>query len=228
MKLLKSLCALVLLGIVSLSNTYAAVETVSCDSNPEYAANACDQCFSGGSASVGDNKGILSDVWENNSDQSQLLYEEEQDMPNMLALGWASWVEVKASDDLDFWQYTPELEALYDEENLGYKLDAGESVTWIEATLWSAYQLTDNPVAEGEANGLLIYDIATHALSDGGTIATDTDMHRECVLYTSGEGEEVTPVVPENPELPETGPEHILLAIVALMLGFAFLQFRKK
>lgn len=81
---------------------------------------------------------------------------------------------------------------------------------------------------EGESVGMLVYDIATHDLEDDGTIDTNTDMHRECVLYTSGEGKDVPPTVPENPELPETGPEHILLAVVALLLGFGFLSFRRK
>lgn len=228
MKRMKSFTAMMILSVFSLTSTYAAVDTVSCDSNPEFAANACDQCFSGGEVSVGDNKGLLSDVWENNSEGAQLLYKEEQDMPNMLALGGASWVEVKASDDVSFWQYPAEFDALYDEENLGYKLNAGQSVTWLESTLGSAYQLTANSASEGEAVGILIYDIATHALSDGGIIDTNTDSHRECVLYTSGEGTYIPPVVPETPELPQTGSEHILLALVALMLGFGFLKFRKK
>jgi len=228
MKNFTKFCAVVLLGTFSMSSSYAAVETVSCDNNPAYAANACDQCFSGGNVSVGDNKGLLTDAWENNSETSQLLYKEEQDMPNMVALGGASWSEVKASESVDFWQYTPELDALYDEENLGYKLEAGETVTWLESSLGSAYQLVSNPTMEGENVGMLVYDIATHTLDDDGTIDTNTDMHRECVLFTSGESEEVPPTVPENPELPQTGPEHILLAVVALLLGFGFLSFRRK
>lgn len=228
MKLFVSLFTFFTFWVFSFASSYAAVDTVSCESNSAYSENACDQCFSWGAASIGDNKGLLSDVWENNSEWAQLLYKEEQDMPNMIALNGASWVEVKVSDGVDFWQYTPELDALYDEDNLGYRLDAGESVTWIESTLGSAYQLSSNPAMQGENIGMLIYDIAVHALSDGGTIDTNTDMHRECVLYTSGEWVEVPPTVPETPELPKTGPEHILLALVALLLGFGFLKFRKK
>jgi hypothetical protein len=67
---------------------------------------------------VGENKGLLTDVWENNSENSQLLYKEEQEMPNMISLGGASWSEVKASELVEFWQYTPEFDALYDEVNL--------------------------------------------------------------------------------------------------------------
>jgi len=38
------------------TSSYAAVTTVACDSNAAFAANSCDQCFSGGEAVEGDNK----------------------------------------------------------------------------------------------------------------------------------------------------------------------------
>jgi len=72
----------------------------------------------------GEYKGELSDDWENNSDVAQLLYKEEQKMPAMIALNGATWSEITASDSLPFWEYTADLDTLYDEENLGYKLDA--------------------------------------------------------------------------------------------------------
>lgn len=213
-----------LLAVMS-ANTYAAVETVSCDTDASFAANSCDQCFSGGEVSQGDYRGELNDVWENNSADAQLLYKEEQDMPQMISLGWASWAEGAAGDSVPFWQYTSDLEALYDEDNLGYKLDAGGSVKWLESSLGSAYQLTSAPANTGNA-GLLTYDIAVHALESDGTISTEATKHRECVLYTAGEKPTTPPEPPKK--LPETGAEHWLLAIVALMLGFGFLKARKK
>jgi len=227
MKQVSKILSVLLISAMSFSSSFAFSETVSCSTDSSFAANSCDQCFTGGSASVGDNKGLLSDVWENISDGSQILYKEEQAMPEMISLGGASWSEVKASDSIDFWQYTPELDALYDEENLGYKLDSKAEVKWIESSLGSAYQLVSNPVSTGENIGILAYDLKTHALSENGTIDTDTDTHRECVLYTSGEWEPEVPVVPETPRLPETGAEHILLLVVALFLGFGFLKLRK-
>lgn len=228
MKNFTKVCALVLLWTFSVSTTYGSVETVSCDINSAYAANSCDQCFTGWAVAVGENKGLLTDVWENNSENSQLLYKEEQEMPNMISLGGASWSEVKASELVEFWQYTPEFDALYDEVNLWYKLDAGNSVTWLKSSLGSAYQLVSNSTMKGENVGMLVYDISTHTLEAEGSIDTNTDTHRECVLFTSGEGQEVPPSVPQNPELPATGPEHILLLAVALLLGFGFLTFRRK
>jgi LPXTG-motif cell wall-anchored protein len=148
-------------------------------------------------------------------------------MPRIVSLGGASWTEVTASDSVNFWQYTAELDALYDEDNLGYSLAAGQSATWIESTLGSAYQIVSSPAMAGDNVGMIIYDIATHAVENDGTPALNSDMHRECVLFTSGTPGE-PPVIPETPRLPETGAEHILLLLVAGILGFGFLKFRRK
>lgn len=207
-------------------SSYAATTTVSCDTNPVYAENSCNQCFDGGAVAVGDNKGELFDIWENNSDKDQLLFKEEQEMPKMMPLSGASWSENKAGEGIDFWQYTPELDALNDKENLGEKLPAGQSVKWIASSLGSAYELTSSNAMAGDNVGLLTYDIAVRSLAADGSIDTDAIKHRECVLFKAAGGS--TPVIPETPELPETGPEHILLAFVALLLGFGFLKMRRK
>lgn len=209
------------------STSYAAVTTVACSSDATFATNSCGQCFDWGEAVVGDNKGILSDDWTNDGLNSQILFKEEQDMPKIISLGGAIWKEIKASDSVEFWQYTVDLEALYDDENLGYMLDAGNTVTWLESTLGSAYNLEANTAAQGQNIGLITYDIATHEVDAGGDIALDADTHRECVLIKSGTPGQ-PPVVPETPELPQTGPEHIFLALAALLLGFGFLQLRRK
>jgi len=76
----------------------------------------------------------------------------------------------------------------------------------------------------------------------GGDIAIETDTHRECVLIKSGAPGSSDPVVntttpgtPQKPgtpgtpkQLPQTGPEHIFLALAALLLGFGFFYFKKK
>ena len=65
---------------------------------------------------------------------------------------------------------------------------------------------------------------------DGNLIRDDLEEHRECVLFTSGEaGEEEVVVVTETKRLPETGPaEYLLLMIVAMILGFGFLQLKQR
>ena len=105
-------------------------------------------------------------------------------MPKMLPLGGASWVEVK-SEGVDFWKYTAELDALYNDEYFGYTLDAGQSVKWIESTLGSAYQLSSNPAAKGENIGLIVYDMSVNTINSGGDLSADSSVHRECVLFKS-------------------------------------------
>lgn len=227
MKSVTKILSSVLLLAFMTSTSYAAVTTVECSSDPAFASNSCSQCFDGGTAVEGDDKGLLTDEWVNATTASQVLFKEEQDMPSMVALGGATWKEIKASDSIDFWQYTEALDALYDEDNLGYVLPSNEKVTWLESTLGSAYSLTSNPASEGSNIGMIVYDIAVHALSDEGNVSLDAETHRECVLIKSGTPGD-TPSVPETPELPQTGAEHLLLAFVALLLGFGFLKFRKK
>jgi hypothetical protein len=227
MKTLVRLLATLLVIVYMTSSSYAAYEVVSCSDNASYSANSCDQCFDGGTVIAGDNKGLLTDVWENNSDSAQILFKEEQETPRIVSLGGASWTELTASDSVEFWQYTAELDAIYDEEILGYSLPAGESVTWMESTLGSAYQLVSSPATDGDNIGMIIYDIATHNIDSDGGPALDSDLHRECVLFTSGTPGE-PPVIPETPRLPETGPEHIILVFVAMLLGFGFLKIRRK
>jgi len=185
------------------SFSYAAYDEVTCGADEVYAANSCDQCFTGGAVSQGDNKGLLDDVWNNDGTADQVLFKEEQEMPRIIALGGSSWTEVTASDSVDFWKYSQDLEDIYDDELLGHVLTAGSSVKWIESTVGSAYQLTNNPVAAGGNVGMLVYDIAVHGIDESGLPSIDTDQHRECVLFTSGSGE-VPTVVPESPILPET------------------------
>lgn len=214
--------------LVNVSWSYAAYDVVSCGSSSVFSENSCDQCFSGWSVEVWENKGLLTDDWENATNTDQIMFKEEQEMPQILPLNGATWTEIKASDSVDFWQYTKELEDQYDEDNLGYTLPSGERITWIESTLWSAYQLSSNTAATWENIGMIVYDLAVHDLDNSGNVDLDTKDHRECVLFTSASWD--TPAVtPEEPErLPDTGAEHILLAVVALMLWFGFLKFRSR
>lgn len=230
MKNFKKVFSVILLTMyftVNISSTSAAYEEVLCEVNNAFADQSCTQCFDGGEVAQGDNKWLLTDIWENFTDSDHVLFKEEQEMPKIVSLGGASWAEVKASDSVDFWMYTEDLDNLYVEDALWSVLPAGETVTWLESTVGSAYQLESNPAPQGDNVGMILYDIVTHEVDADGIPSTDSDTHRECVLFTSGTPG-VTPVVPETPRLPETGPEHLILALVALMLGFGFLRFRNK
>ncbi len=223
----KIVSGVLLAGMISTMSSHAAYEVVNCDSDGAFGANSCDQCFNGGTAVVWDNRWLLTDVWDNTSSNSQIVYKEEQRMPEMIPLGGSSWTEVKASDGLDFWQYTPEFDNLYSESDGGYVLNSGQSVTWIESTLWSAYELISSSVPEGQNIGVIAYDISVHDLVDG-TVDIESRDHRECVLIKSGIPGE-TPVNPEQPtQLPKTGPEQWFLILTALLLAFGIFYYRKR
>lgn len=212
---------------VSVIGSTVAYDEVLCEVNNAFAEQSCSQCFDGGVVAQWDNKGLLTDIWENFTESDHVLFKEEQEFPRIVSFGGASWAEVKASDNVDFWMYTEDLDNLYQEDALWSVLPSGETVTWIESTVWSAYQLESNPVPEGENVGMILYDIVTHEIDIDGIPSTQADTHRECVLFTSG-APGATPIVPVTPRLPETGPEHLILALVALMLGFGFLKFRNR
>ena len=57
----------------------------------------------------------------------------------------------------------------------------------------------------------------------------DPTVHRECVLIKSGAPGAAPAPTPEEPiELPQTGPEHILLALIALLLGTGLFFMTRK
>ena len=84
----------------------------------------------------------------------------------------------------------------------------------------------------GSNIGLLIYPFKAHSiLADGKQTLDDTE-HRECVIFKSDAKKVVTPPVTPEPkkpvELPKTGPEHIILLLVAMLIGTGLILFRKK
>ncbi len=224
----KIIATLALFAVAMISTTFGAYEELECSSDAVFATNSCSQCFDGGAQSQWANIGLLSDLWINTGNTDQLLYKEEQVDPKMENLGGSSWSQVPTSDS--FWEHPAEFNDLYSEDVEGYILKAGEQVTWIKSKLGYAYKLDANPAADGENIGLLVYNIRTHALIDGNIDEEGID-HKECVLFKSQAGE--TPVEPpviveEPPRLPETGAEHVLLLMIALLLGFGFFKFRKQ
>jgi len=213
--------------------SYAVYEEVECNTDPVFAANSCwatDQCFNGWTKMQWDNLGLLSDLWMNVTDVAKILYKEEQSDPEMINLDSTnvSWTQTPNAEN--FWEYTDEFNELYSELEEGYVLDSGKSVNWIKSTLSSAYKLDKNTATEGSNIGLLVYPISTHNILSDGEITIDNSEHRECVLFKSGEAAtEITPVEEEPKKLPETGPaEFMLLAILAMILSFGFLQFRAR
>lgn len=210
--------SLLLVSLLSTPAFAAEVTEVQCSTDTVYSENSCDQCFvRTPNMNVWEVVANMNDIWENSGNVSQILYKEEQKMPKMISLWGASWKETKVSDTVDFWRMSWDLDAKYSDEEEGYLLAPGESVRWLESTMGSAYQLTANTTAQGVNIGLLTYDTTVRNIVNN-IPEVDPTMHRECVIFKSGEPG-AAPVTPPTERLPDTGPAHVLLALVALLLG---------
>lgn len=222
----KLLLVSLLLAIVT---PVSAFEEIECSTDTVFSENSCNQCFDGGNKSTGDNIGLLSDDWLNVTSSDKILYKEEQSMPKMMNLGDTNttWSQSPENNE-EFWEYTTDFDGFYSDDQEGYVLPAGKSVTWIKSKLSSTYTLDANTAPVGSNIGLLVYPIAVHDIDDKGDIALDAEEHRECVLFKSNSPAD--PVVPQEPtRLPETGPaEYLLLLLMAMILGFGVLKISRK
>ena len=224
---MKSKLLLAAVLVVSLVTPTFAFEEIDCASDPVFLANSCNQCFDGKDQWQWDTIGFLSDEWVNESATDMILYKEIQEDPRLLNLSpdLVEWSQVPSSQG--FWEYTTEFDNIYSEAEDGYVLEAGRKVTWIKSKLGYGYSIGQNNAAQWENIGMLIFPITTHALLEDGTISEDSDVHNECVLFTSWEGEPETPV--ETKRLPETGPaEFLMLAFLAMLLWFVFIRNKKE
>jgi len=208
--------------------SFAGYTEVECSTDAVFSANSCNQCFTGWEKKEGANIGLLSDIWMNVTDVSKLLFKEEQLDPEMINLNTDNVSWTQSPDKDNFWTYTDEFNALYNDEYEGYVLPSGESVTWIKSALSSVFTLEKNTVNQGENIGLLVFPISTHNILEDGEITMDNEEHKECVLFKSAwAAEEKEEVVPKK--LPQTGPaEYILLLILSMILWFGILKFKAR
>ncbi|NVP17780.1 hypothetical protein HUU51_03615 [Candidatus Gracilibacteria bacterium] len=222
-KLLASSVAIALIS--SISTVSAATTEIECSTDSVFAEYSCNQCFDGGEKSTGSFIGLLTDIWSNNSANDKIMYKEQQEMPEMVNLNTSKVEWSQTPDSKDFWEYTPEFEALFSTEQDGYVLKAGQSVTWLKSKLSYAFKLDRNDAVKGENIGLLVYPVLSHTLLDNGELGMSNTPHNECVLFKSAAGQ--SPVVETPKTLPQTGPaEFFLLMILAMILGFGIVRFK--
>ena len=215
-----------LISLIIVSSTSAAYTEVACSTNTVFAENSCNQCFDWGVQSAWDNIGLLTDVWVNSGSKDLILYKDEQDNPTITSLNGSVWGQTPDGDN--FWKYTENMENLYSEDEAAYVLPVWQSVDWLESRFGYAYTLEENNAEAWSDIWLLIYPMITHAINSWGDIEPTGETYKECVLFKSAEAGVVT--TPEEPpkELPQTGPESILLLLLAMLLGFGVLKLTKQ
>ena len=220
------LSTIALLAVTTVSSVSAAYNEVSCGTDEAFSAYSCVQCFDWGERGEWDNLGLLTDVWSNDTSKDMYMLKAENELTDavrMFALNEAAWSYEPSQDG--FWEYTNWLEELTNDEGF-YTLESWKSVDWIGSKL--GYSIKLNKSAEAGQNiGLLKYTLNVH-LDEGGFPATDTTSHTECVLFKSAWDE--TPVTPEEPkELPQTGPQEVLLLLLSLLLaGWLFFVSKRR
>ncbi len=214
------------LGFQAVSAAYTEVQ---CNSDPVFAQNTCQQCFNWWEKGQWEAFGFINDIFINKTTNPKLLYKEEQAMPSMINLGAekSSWSQTPSGDN--FWQYTKDFETMYSSGQEAYVIGAWKQVSWIESKNWYAFKLDKNTVARGQNIGLLLFTVVSHDLVNN-EVSIDTSEHRECVLFKSGVASTNPVVTVDEPvkRLPQTWPEHILLVLIALLLGLGLFGLKRR
>jgi len=229
---MKKIIAFSVFSVLLLTSvTNASYTELDCKSDTIFTENSCNQCFDWGQQSQDANLGMLSDLWKNNWTVDQALIEAEQDKPSMKSINNAVWTQTPDAEN--FWELTDSVKASFDSKNESYILKAGKSVDWIQSKLGYAYNLTKNTARQWENIGILVYPISTHVLTASGSME-EAKVHKECVLFKSAwiSAPVVQSQTPVNQQpvkqLPKTWPEHVLLLLLAMILGFGLLKITQK
>jgi hypothetical protein len=83
-------------------------KTVSCASNSAFGVNSCDECFDGGSVTIGKRLTGLFDNWTNNTTGLMIAYQSEQKNPNMVAFGTTTWT-ASPTDESKLWKSSSDI-----------------------------------------------------------------------------------------------------------------------
>ena len=233
-----------LLGIVLLlvtTQAFAAVgdyKETACTAE-YFTANNCSACFDGKALSNGDQVNGLYDTWTNKNANEQLIYKDEQAMPEMVSLSPGTVFVANPISSAAFWKYGSQV--IWTDSATGtgkqeFMLDAGKSVKFLEGDLGASYTLTSTDKKSGEPVGVLKFPISYHNVdADGNEGKKET--HIECVSYTAKVAaaaivpvEVVTlkPLVPTKMTTVKTGPESLILMTLALLIAAGFVVVRNR
>lgn len=226
------------------TQAFAAVgdyKEISCTAE-YFTANSCSACFEGKTLAIGDQINGLYDSWTNKNANEQLIYKDEQTLPEMVPLSAGTTFSSNPVDPAAYWKYGTQV--IWTDSATGtgkqeFMLDAGKSVKFLEADLGASYTLTATDKKDGEPVGVLKFPINYHNVdADGNEGKKET--HIECVAYTSkAVAAKVIPteVVKPLPNAPQpkkmtavkTGPESLLLMTLALLIaaGLVVVKNRK-
>lgn len=223
----------------AINSTLGENKTVSCSSNPAFGANSCDQCFDGGTVTVGKKLTGLFDTWTNNTTGLMIAYQNEQKTPNMIAFGSTKWTATNP-DESKLWVNSSDIiwtPTQSGSAKLQYILGSGQKVKFYETDLAAGYSLEKTDRKNGELVGMIKYPTVFHVVDAVGNEGA-AKTHNECVAYTlSAPVTAVTtapttkPTTPITPAITktETGPaETIILIVAAFFIAFGLMFSLRK
>jgi hypothetical protein len=216
----------------SLGSGLGEYKSVSCNSNPAFATNSCNQCFDGGSVKAGERLTGLFDNWTNTTNGMLIAYKDEQKTPNMVRFGNTTWT-ANPSDETKLWKNSTDITwiATGTGARSNYILQAGQKVRFLEADLGAGYTLEKTDKKNGDVVGMLRFPVVSHAVdaTTGSEGAATT--HYECASYTlsapvapTQTGTTLPPTVTQT----KTGPETLLLILAAFFIAFGMMFSLRK
>lgn len=203
-----------------------------------FTANNCSACFDGTALANGDQVNGLYDTWTNKNTNEQLIYKDEQVMPEMVPLSSGTIFIANPIDPTAYWKYGNQViwtDSVTGTGKQEFMLDAGKSVKFLEADLGASYTLTATDKKDGEVVGVLKFPLSYHNVdADGNEGKKET--HIECVSYTAKVSAaavvpvEVVKPAPEPKKLTtvKTGPESLILMTLALLIAAGFVVVRNR
>lgn len=232
--------------LTSVTTAFAAVgDYKTTDCSPAYfTSNNCSACFDGGSISQGTPLTGLYDSWSNKNQSEQIVYKDEQTMPEMVALSAGTTFTANPIDPTAFWKFGSSViwtDSVTGTGKQEFMLEAGKTVKFLESDLGASYILSATDKANGEAVGILKFPINYHNVDIDGNEG-NKETYIECVAYTANVATvAVTPVevvipAPQQPT-PEpkqmtkvkTGPESSLILLsLALIISAGFIVVRSR
>lgn len=204
-----------------------------------FTANNCTACFEGKSLANGDQVNGLYDTWTNKNTSEQIIYKDEQTLPEMVPLSSGTVFITNPVDPTAYWKYGTQV--IWTDSATGtgkqeFMLDAGKTVKFMEADLGASHTLTSTDKAEGEIVGVLKFPLSYHNVDADGNEG-NKETHIECVSYTAkiAAAAAVVPVEIVNPEpqpqkmtTVKTGPESLILMALALLIAAGFVVVRNR
>lgn len=217
----------------SLSTSFGENKSVSCTSNSAFASNSCDECFDGGSVTVGKRLTGLFDNWTNPTTGFLVAYQAEQKNPNMVGFGTTTWTS-SPTDVSKVWKNGSDIVWVTQSGStkMQYILGAGQKVKFVEADLAAGYTLDKTDRKNGDLVGMMRYPTVFHTIDTTTGVEGAAKTHVECVSYKLSAPEApVTPKPPVTPEITktQTGPaETIILILAAFFIAFGLMFSLRK